>query len=32
MIYSHVASSDLFLILGLNDLQFLVLGLIHFAF
>ena len=31
MIYSHGRSSDLFSILGLNDLQFLVLGLIHFA-
>ena len=30
MIYSHVGSSDVFLILGLNDLQFLVLGLINF--
>ena len=31
MIYSRVGSSDLFLMLGLNDLQFFVLGLIHFA-
>ena len=32
MISSHVGSLDSFLILGLNDLQFLVLGLIHFVF